>query len=313
MTDLPSPEMRRVYDLVARVAPTDATVLVTGESGVGKEDVARRLHDRSRRSRGPFIAVNCAALTDSLLETELFGHLRGAFTGAVQDRAGLIEAAHTGTLFLDEIGDISAAVQVRLLRVLQTWDVRRVGDARSRRVDVRLIVATNRDLAAEVREGRFRHDLFYRLSVIDVAIPPLRRRPADVQHLLDERLEVIARRMGRTLDGYSAAARRVALEYAWPGNIRELEHAIVRACVVARGPLIETQDFPESVSQPGWAGITAPIKPLRELEREYVRMVVQRNDGDRRRAAAELQISLATLKRKLLIAPRRADSQAHNN
>jgi two-component system response regulator HydG len=304
MTDLPSPEMRRVYDLVARVAPTDATVLVTGESGVGKEDVARRLHERSCRARGPLVAVNCAALTDSLLETELFGHLRGAFTGAVQDRLGLVEAAHTGTLFLDEIGDVSPAVQVRLLRILQTWEVRRVGDFRSRHVDVRLVAATNRDLAAEVRLGRFRLDLYYRLSVVDVTIPPLRQRPADVQHLLDERLDVIARRMGRSIAGYSAGARQVALEYSWPGNIRELEHAIVRACALARGPFIETHDFPDAVRQPFRLSESGPIKPLRELEREYVRMVLRRNDGDRRRAAAELQISLATLKRKLVACPR---------
>ncbi len=312
MTDLPSPEMRRVYELVARVAPTDATVLITGESGVGKEDLARRLHDRSRRARGPFVAINCAALTDSLLESELFGHIRGAFTGAVQDRPGLVEAAHTGTLFLDEIGDISPAVQVHLLRVLQTWDVRRVGECRSRRVDVRLVVATNRDLTAEVQQGRFRLDLFYRLCVVDVAVPPLRQRPIDVQHLLDERLDVIARRMGRDIAGYSIAARQAALTYAWPGNIRELEHAIVRACAVARGPLIDLHDFPEALHRRSRPGTVGPLKPLRELERDYVWMALQRNDGDRRRTAAELQISLATLKRKLVPPHPRSNPRAQN-
>ena len=313
MTDLPSPEMRRVYELVARVAPTDATVLVSGESGVGKEDVAERVHAQSHRARGPLIAVNCAALTDSLLETELFGHARGAFTGAVQDRPGLIEAAQGGTLFLDEVGDISPAVQVRLLRVLQTWEVRRVGESRNRRVDVRLIVATNRDLTAEVRHGRFRLDLFYRLCVVDLVVPPLRQRPADVRHLLDERLSVISPRMGRGIAGYSDAARKAALAYGWPGNIRELEHAIVRACAMAHGPLIDAHDLPDAVRYQTLAANLSPaIKPLRELEREYVRMVLQRHQGDRRRAAAELQISLATLKRKLVPVPRRADPSAQN-
>ena len=294
---LPSAGMQRVLALVARVAPTDATVLITGESGVGKELVARQVHERSKRRHAPFVAVSCAEFAETLLETELFGHTRGAFTGAVQDRPGVFEAAHRGTLFLDEIGDISPTVQVRLLRVLQAREVRRVGEARVRPIDVRIIAATHRDLAAEVAAGRFRQDLYYRLRVVDIHVPPLRERPGDIKVLMEKVLVRVATRMGREIQGYTDAARARLRAYEWPGNVRELEHAIERACAVTEGPLIDVVDLPDDVQY----GVRQPAEPLplRDVEREYARLVLERHGGDRQRAAEELQISLRTLKRKV--------------
>lgn len=301
--DLPSVEMRRVYALISRVAATDATVLVTGESGVGKEHIARRVHVESRRAGGPFIPINCGALSDGLLETELFGHMRGAFTGAAQDHAGLFEAADGGTMFLDEVGEVSPAMQVRLLRVLQSREIRRVGDTRVRRADTRIVAATNRNLAADVTSGRFRQDLYYRLRVIDVHVPPLRYRRPDLMALMDRLLAETAERYGRRILDFSPQARQLMAVYSWPGNIRELAHSIERACVVTEGPSIEVHDLPEAVrsasSSPQPPDVTTPTKPLREVEREYVRMVLDQHQGNRQRAARELQISLATLKRKL--------------
>jgi transcriptional regulator with PAS, ATPase and Fis domain len=298
---LPSAGMKRVLSLVRRVAPTDATVLISGESGVGKELVARQVHEQSRRRHAPFVAVSCGEFADTLLETELFGHARGAFTGAMHDRAGVFEAAHRGTLFLDEIGDVSAALQVRLLRVLQAREVRRVGETRARPIDVRVIAATHRDLDVEVSHGRFRKDLYYRLRVVDLHVPPLRARRADVAVLADQLLTRIAARMDRSIQGYTNAARELLMRYDWPGNVRELEHAIERACAVSEDPMIDVGDLPEALQRgvvfhpPGYVP-----RPLREVEREYVRLVVQRHGGNRHRAAQELQISLATLKRKLV-------------
>jgi transcriptional regulator with PAS, ATPase and Fis domain len=293
--------MKRVHALVARVAPTDATVLITGESGVGKEHIAREVHQRSGRRDRPFVAVSCGEFAETLLETELFGHARGAFTGAMQDRPGVFEAAHRGTLFLDEIGDVSPGLQVRLLRVLQAREVRRVGEVRTRSIDVRLIAATHRDLAVEVSQGRFRQDLYYRLRVVDIHVPPLRTRQADVAVLADHLLPRIAVRMDRPIQGYTDAARELLLQHEWPGNVRELEHAIERACAVSDGPLIVAGDLPDAVQRGTVLRVAARTpRPLRDIEREYIRLVVQRHGGDRRGAADELQISLATLSRKLV-------------
>ena len=307
---LPSAGMQRVVALVGRVAPTDATVLITGESGVGKEHVARLVHERSRRSQAPFLAVSCAEFAETLLETELFGHARGAFTGAVQDRPGVFEAAGRGTLFLDEVGDVSPALQARLLRVLQTHEVRRVGEVRLRPIDVRLVAATHRDLAFEVSQGRFRHDLYYRLRVVDVHVPPLRERPGDVAVLMEQLLARAASRMARPIRGYTDEARRLLLRHDWPGNVRELANAIERATAVSDGSLVDAGDLPEAIQR----GVVfqPPVhaaRPLREVEREYVRLVVRRHGGNRRRAAEELQISLATLKRKL-VDPSHVEPQA---
>jgi two-component system, NtrC family, response regulator HydG len=288
--------MRRVRDLAARVATVDSTVLIAGESGVGKERMARWIHHASPRRDGPFVAVNCGAFTDTLLESELFGHVRGAFTGATADREGLFESAHRGTLFLDEIGEVSPAMQVRLLRVLQEREVRRVGETRTRRVDVRLIAATNRDLARAVRDGRFRADLYYRLRVVELLIPPLRERPDELAPLVRTLLPIIAARLGRPAAACSPAAWAALLAYAWPGNIRELEHALERACVVARDAVIDRDDLPESLLV---AGTAPPIHSIAERERRHVETVLASVGGNRRRAAAVLGISPSTLKRRL--------------
>ena len=286
--------------VAARVAPFDSTVLITGESGVGKERLARWLHEASPRASRPFIAVNCGAFADTLLESELFGHVRGAFTGAVQDRLGVFEAAQGGTLFLDEVGEVSAAMQVKLLRVLQVREVHRVGETKARRVDVRLIAATNRDLPQEIAQRRFREDLYYRLRVVDVLVPPLRHRLEDLRALADHFLVRAAARMRRPVEGYAPLALDQMLHYDWPGNIRELEHAVERACAVAAGSRIELEDLPTGVQHAPRASDRAQqVRPLRVREREYVAAVLARHQGHRRRAAEELGISLSTLKRKL--------------
>ena len=293
-----NPAMQRVLTLAARVAPVDSTVLISGESGVGKERLARWLHEASRRDRRPFIAVNCGAFADTLLESELFGHVRGAFTGAVTDRPGVFEAAHGGTLFLDEVGDMSPAMQVKLLRVIQEREVRRLGDTRVRSVDVRLIAATNRDLAEEVTHHRFRADLWYRLRVIELEIPPLRHRPEDLRALTDDLLLRAAARLGRSVTGFTSRALDGILRYLWPGNIRELEHAIERACAVATGSDIDLEDLPDAVrGRPPHDRGTG--RPLADHELAYIRAMVERHHGHRRRAAEELGISLSTLNRRL--------------
>jgi transcriptional regulator with PAS, ATPase and Fis domain len=294
----PGAAMRQVVALAQRVAPLNSTVLITGESGVGKERLARSLHDASRRSRGPFIAVNCGAFADTLVESELFGHARGAFTGAVYDRPGLFEAAHGGTLVLDEVGELSLATQVKLLRVIQEREVVRLGERTPRAVDLRLIAATNRPLADEVAQGRFRRDLYYRLDVIHLHIPPLRERLDEVLGLARDLLVDTARRLGRPVADYTPAALGRLLEYPWPGNIRELQHAIEHACAVATGPLIEVEDLPEAIRGHGLAA-GRDQRPLLDRERAYIRAVLARVGGNRQRAAAELGISLSTLKRRL--------------
>jgi two-component system response regulator HydG len=239
-----SARMLDVYKLVARVAPTSATVLVVGESGTGKELVARAIHSHSTRAARPFVPVNCTALSESLLESELFGHARGAFTGAVGAKRGLFELADGGTLFLDEIGDMGARMQAQLLRTLQDGEVRPVGGTESTRVDVRLVCATNRDLEAEVKATRFREDLYFRINVVTVRLPPLRERPGDIPILAAHFLAKISRREGRPAGQPVARGARWAVAHNWPGNVRELENAIERAVAVAKGGMILRSDLP---------------------------------------------------------------------
>ena len=294
-----SSPMRHVLALAEKVAPLDSTVLITGESGVGKERLARSLHEASRRSREPFVAVNCGAFADTLIESELFGHARGAFTGAVHDRPGLFEAAHGGTLFLDEVGELSLPIQVKLLRVVQEREVVRLGERKPRSVDLRLITATNRPLADDVEQGRFRHDLYYRLHVIHLHIPPLRERLDEVLGLARELLIETTTRLGRPMAGYTSAAIERLLEYPWPGNIRELQHAIECACAIATGPLIDVEDLPEAIRGQSLTPAGGRQRPLIDRERAYIQAVLDRVGGSRRRAAEELGISLSTLKRRL--------------
>ena len=230
-----SPAMRQLIDLSQRVAKVDSTVLISGESGTGKERVARMVHNASSRAPGPFIAVNCGAITETLLESELFGHVKGAFTGAMQERPGLFESANGGTLLLDEVGEVSPAMQVKLLRVLQEREIRRVGESTTRAIDVRVLAATNRELTQEIAEGRFRMDLYYRLHVVELPVPPLRKRREDILPLARILLAEAAGRLNRPVSELSARAADQLLRYDWPGNVRELENAMERAVALAQG------------------------------------------------------------------------------
>jgi len=296
-----SPAMRKVVDLARRVAVVDSTVLITGESGSGKERIARLVHDESARSNGPFIAVNCGAITESLLESELFGHARGAFTGATQDRPGLFEAASHGTLLLDEVGEVSLGMQVKLLRVLQEREVRRVGENKSRPIDVRVISATNRDLAVGVADGDFRQDLYYRLNVVELQLPALRNRREDVLVLARVLLARAALHMKREVTGLSPETADQLLRYSWPGNVRELENAMERAVALARGTRIELEDLPEEVRRSPSKPVAIPgaVRPLEEIAREYILATLELNGGNQTRTAEQLQIGTATLYRKL--------------
>jgi len=242
--------MRRVFRLVHKVAPTDSTVLLIGESGTGKELIARSLHLQSHRATGPFVAVNVGALPESLIESELFGHVRGAFTGASSERAGLVEAADRGTLFLDEIGDMPLATQVKLLRTIESSEVRRLGDNATRLVDIRVIAATHRDLRREVAAGRFREDLYYRLNVVQIELPPLRERREDVGLLASYFLERASARAGRTGLAFSPEAMLLLERYDYPGNVRELENAVEHAVAVSEGAWITPVDLPHAISAP---------------------------------------------------------------
>ncbi len=296
-----STKMQQVVDLARRVAKVDATVLITGESGVGKERVARFVHDESTRTAGPFVAVNCGAITETLLESELFGHARGAFTGASSDRPGLFEAANHGTLLLDEIGEISSGMQVKLLRVLQEREIRRVGENKSRPVDVRVLATTNRHLAHGVADGGFRQDLYYRLKVVELNVPPLRDRREDILPLARVLLADAAVRMGRKISGVVPQVADQLLRYDWPGNVRELENAMERAVALARGRRVELDDLPEEIREafPRPVVNGGKVQPLNEIEKEYIIAVLELNGGNQTRTAKQLRIGSATLYRKL--------------
>jgi two-component system response regulator HydG len=296
-----SPAMLRTLDLARRVALVDSTILITGESGAGKERIARFIHDESERTAGPFLAINCAAVPETLLESELFGHARGSFTGASQDRAGLFEAANGGTLLLDEIGDVPAAMQVKLLRVLQEREVRRVGENRSRAINVRVLAATNRDLLADVHSARFRQDLYYRLRVVEIVVPPLRERRDDLLPLARQLLAASAKRFGKKVPALTPEAANLLLRYAWPGNVRELENALERAVALARSDRIGVDDLPPEIGTaiPPAGLIGDDVRTLAEIERDYITAALRASGGNRAKAADRLGIGVATLYRKL--------------
>ncbi len=298
-----SAAMREIFGVVRRVSPSPANVLITGESGTGKELVARALHVGSPRKGQPFIAVNCAAIPDTLLEADLFGYKRGAFTDARSDHAGLFVTANGGTIFLDEIAEMPLALQPKLLRVLQEREVRPLGANKAELVDVRVIAATNRDIEACLREGTFREDLYYRLNVIQIQIPPLRGRPEDILPLAEHFLVRSAQRAGKTLRGINEAARKLLLGYHWPGNVREVENVIERAVALCEGAIIGADDLPPAVrerrNQDRLASAVAQGLTLDELEREYIERVLEAEGGNKTRAALRLGLDRKTLYRKL--------------
>jgi transcriptional regulator with PAS, ATPase and Fis domain len=274
-------------------------VLVYGESGTGKEFVVRMIHDQSPRAGAPFVSINCAALTETLLESELFGHARGAFTGAVREKAGLFEVAGSGTIFLDEIGEVAPTIQAKLLRALQEREIRRVGAERSIKVNARVVAATNRDLRAAVDAGTFREDLYFRLGAFIITVPPLRDRREDIPPLVHHFLVRAASRMKKDVGAVSADAMSALMAYRWPGNVRELEHAVERAVILANTASIRVRDLPPEVTQKGRPRPGDETLDLQEQERVSIERALERFGGNRRKAAEALKISTVTLWRKM--------------
>ncbi len=296
-----SPALVAVYKLIARVAPTDSTVLIQGESGTGKELIARAIYANSLRKDGPFVAVDCGTLAETLLESELFGHEKGSFTGAISSKKGLLESANGGTCFLDEIGDISPLLQSKLLRVLQEHEIRRVGGVESTAVDVRILAATNKKLKQLVEQGKFREDLYYRLNVVTIALPPLRDRLQDIPILVDHFLGKHGSMGSKKVTNVSSPAMALLMQHDWPGNVRELEHSIEHAIVLAGQSTIMPQDLPDAI---GTSGATKPVpangwKTLEQLEREHILRVLEAHHGDEARAAEVLGVHRKTIQRKL--------------
>src|SRR5256885_3280088 len=303
-----SPAMKEVLRVVGKVAPAKTTVLIAGESGTGKELVARAIHELSPRNAGPFVAVNCGAIPDQLIESELFGHAKGAFTGAQTAKRGLFEEADAGTLLLDEIGELPLPLQPSLLRALQEGEIRRVGDARSIKVDVRVLAATNRDLSQEVAQGKFREDLFYRLNVVAVKLPPLRDRPEELSILAQRVIAQHAARPGIPRQNLSAGAVSLLQEWRWPGNVRELENALERALVLSEGDEIEPDALPEEMRAGRRASGPPPTptegdlsvkRAQRALEADLIRRALERTGGNRSRAAELLELSPRALLYKI--------------
>ncbi|MCX8072079.1 MAG: sigma-54 dependent transcriptional regulator [Candidatus Binatia bacterium] len=335
-----TPAMQEIFKTIGRVAPTDATVLIQGESGTGKELIARAIHAHSRRWSRPFVALNCSAVPRDLLESELFGHERGAFTGATEQRPGVFEVAHEGTLFLDEVGDMPLELQAKLLRVVQERELTRVGGREVIKIDVRLIAATNQNLDRAVREGKFREDLYFRLAVVPIHVPPLRQRRADIPELVRYFLEKINRELGTRVAGISDRALAKLLDHSWPGNVRELENTLVRAAVLAPGPLLMPNDLslgeaPQAVTDGGeqltleaavrrvaesLLGDNPDVLPrelymrvLERVERPLIEFALERTGGNQLRAAALLGINRNTLHKKmtqLRIPPRRVGGES---
>ncbi len=301
-----SPAMHRIFRLVAKIAPTESPVLITGESGTGKELIASAIHLQSRRSHRPFVAVNSSAIPESLFESEIFGHVRGAFTGAAADRIGLMEHADRGTIFFDEVAEMPLSVQVKLLRALQNGEVRRVGAKESIRVDIRVIAATNKDVKRALAEGAFREDLYYRLNVFHIELPPLRDRPEDIPLLANFFREKFSRQLGKRVSRFSEDAQVILMRHDYPGNVRELENAVERAVILAEGSEVIPADLPPALREqrtpllgrgsafPYSEGLT-----LAQLEAEHIRRVLSHTAGNTTKAAKSLGISRTTLWRKM--------------
>ncbi|QSV45722.1 sigma-54-dependent transcriptional regulator [Geobacter benzoatilyticus] len=296
-----SDEFRRIYELTVQVAASDANILVLGESGTGKELIAGAVHVNSQRKGRRFLSINCAALSDTLLESQLFGHVRGAFTGAITTQKGLLEEADGGTLFLDEIGDVSAAVQAKLLRVIQEREFIPVGATKAKSVDIRFVAATNKDLNKEVQEGRFREDLYYRLNVISIALPPLRERSEDIEPLAMHFLTKYARRIRKEIRGFTPESLQILKTYHWPGNVRELENVIERAAILTRGDLVTPDVLPVQPRNQASAPLPGNrLISLEAIEREHIEQVLRRTGYHKSRSAEILGISRKTLDRKIV-------------
>jgi two-component system response regulator AtoC len=318
-----SPEMVRALEVATKVAQHPTSILITGPTGTGKELLARLIHQESSRASGPFVPVNCGAIPEGLLESQFFGYVKGAFSGADSDREGLFEAANHGTLFLDEVGELPESLQVKLLRALQEGEIRRVGDTKTREADVRIVAATNRALEADVNAGRFREDLYYRIAVVTVALPPLKDRPEDLPHLVHHLLDIHRQRLNVDVTGVERPAMDVLLQYSWPGNVRELGNVIERALVLCEGPKIRFEDLPEQMREPG-AGAALAVGDRREeggasgapwgalddndlsvkrrsaeLERQLIQTALRRTGGHRGKAAALLDLSDRALRYKI--------------
>jgi DNA-binding NtrC family response regulator len=294
-----SPAMREVLEMAARVAPLDTTVLVYGESGTGKEFVVRMIHEHSERAERPFVSVNCAALPEALLESELFGHVRGAFTGAVRDKTGLFELASAGTLFLDEVGEMAPTIQAKLLRALQEGEIRRVGGERNIRVNPRVVAATNRDLKAAVARGGFREDLYFRLGAFVIDVPPLRKRREEIPALTQQFLRTAAKRMKKDVRGLSAEAMTLLMSHSWPGNVRELENTVQRAVILAHGQTVTVRELPPELRSAPAGSLPEGSLDIEQHERSLIERALRRYRGNRRRAAKALNISTVTLWRRM--------------
>ena len=295
-------QMQKIFDVLQQVSASNATVLITGRSGTGKELVARAVHNNSPRRAKRFVPLNCAALSESLLTSELFGHEKGAFTGATQTRKGRFEYANQGTLFLDEIGDMPMSTQIKLLRVIEYGEVFRVGSNEALKTDVRLIAATNQELPQLIREGKFREDLYFRLKVVTVHLPPLAERLADLPLLVDEFVNEFARAQRKKITGIQPEVRDLLLRYSWPGNVRELRNCIESMVAMARGELLETKDMPPYIQQPeleGSGGMSVSSVNLEQAEKELIRRALKSHDGNREQAANLLGIGERTLYRKI--------------
>jgi len=322
-----SPAMQAVYRLIAKCAPTNSTILLTGESGTGKELVARAVHYNSLRKDRPFVAVDCNSLSENLLESELFGHIKGSFTGAVASKRGMFEVAHGGTLFLDEIGNLSLSTQAKLLRVIQEREFRAVGDTRTQTTDVRLIAATNKDLKAMSAEGTFRDDLFYRINIFPIQVPPLRERRDDIPALAHHFLNVLSKEVGKKFSGFSEGAMNLLMQYDWRGNVRELENAVHRAVILATGDVIRRAhlagiieagprmdlDVPRTSEELKRIKKATREKSVEEIEKLFVLEALKRNAWNVTRSAEEtgmLRANFQALMKKYQIRARNADKDA---
>lgn len=298
-----SPSIRKVYDMIQTVAETDSSVLITGKSGTGKELVARSLHYKSKRQNKPFIAVNCGAIAENLIESELFGHKKGAFTGAISDKEGLIKAADGGTLFLDEISELSLSLQVKFLRALQEKEVTPVGSTVAVPANVRIIASTNRELKEEIKAGRFREDLFYRLNVIEISLPSLKEREEDIPLLADHFLDKFRKEMNKNIKGIESEAIRAMVSYEWKGEVRELENVIERAVIFCKNDFITIRDLPENFSRTNssvdFSKLGSLEDAIRKFEKDYIVKALESNNNDKEKTSELLRVGLSTLYRKL--------------